>query len=1262
MRKTVLIAAVLLASVACRADVPVKVSSEAGGVRIAFTLEKLTDVEVAIVDAKGAVIRHLAAGMVGLEKAAEPLAPGKLEQSILWDRNDDWGRPVAAACKVRLRTGMAVRFGRTLGGGPYMIGDPRGIALDADGNIYVYNQSYRTGGGKSAGPRYIQVYSRDGKYLRTIMPYSSELGAEAVAPFGLLDTPGVVTPQNREGVWPQVYDLEDIHLHTQTTRAGRLMLVTPTGVKFIDSRGVPVNNFEAIPLWPADKPRFRNDRYDGPIFFALSGDGRRLYIAGPYASGRQSEALQKAWPTGQVYVLDLAKPEGAQPFVKIDFDRNRDEEVPPAMRGMGRPAHGPVHGVATDAAGNVYVCDRANDRVAVFSADGKPVGQLKVAGPHLVAVHDSEAIYVVTVRPLAYRTWEAKLWRFDGLEAKSQPVTLDLPESAGRPTLALDVSDKGDVAWLTNVDGGKVWRVGRNDGRLAVLGELPISEDADFWGADRIAVDYETDDVYVNNGWSDMARFNGITGKGEVIGDARNLRGVWERDTNQRTNLTATDASIGPDGVVYVRNGPRYSGPITRWDRELKPLPVAATQTHVFAKYIYSRYGAGYGERGLTVLPDGRVYVISMYNWAKYFVHAFTVDGDPIDSGRLAGEVRAYSNPEDRTPVTSGLIGPLTSGCGGLQVDSRGNIYVGMQLFPDGYEPPAPFAGDGAYRGLSGSVFKFTPAGGGLTSAASGEKGIKVGRQIVAGAVDVYPDYGPFSGRFGSQCACRNPRFAVDPFDRLLIPNAVRYSVSVRDNAGNEILRFGRYGNSDQTAIGDDVALGWPIAVGVSREHVYVSDMLNRRVVRTDVSFATTTTAQVPADPPAAFPLDAKLLVRSLAGRNALPDAQALGMLRTIGPKAMAEIQAAWADKDADHHMLKLAASMILADAARQSAVVLAPALDQPQLWEKVQLALMRETDLPTATDARIHTALLSRQVENFPADQAEELIAAWMADEQRLVRLASLWAVKRDDLKAVAIPLCKETLKDKDERVRALAGIVLFDFGYTEGMGEILTGSISKDAWVLDMTRPVVNEMLVMDGGPKELKLPLDAEQVTAAMRLLEDDYNNMRGIAPAILMFCDDPRIGPALAKRLAVEEISFVRKRMMRALSANRWRDGVKPLLEDVGGGAGDRKKGTGWLAAECLADIGDPDAVAPLIAMLDSADSQKMALFALGRSFDARIDTSADYRLVPEGEKLARVPTAEVKDWAKVKAAWTAWWKTHAADYKWDPKRHTLRGGK
>ena len=82
-------------------------------VKISFTVSAPTDVEVAVLDAKGKVVRHLAAGVLGGKTPPpEPLKAG-LSQTIEWDGVADWGRKAKGGpYKVRVRAGMGAKFGR----------------------------------------------------------------------------------------------------------------------------------------------------------------------------------------------------------------------------------------------------------------------------------------------------------------------------------------------------------------------------------------------------------------------------------------------------------------------------------------------------------------------------------------------------------------------------------------------------------------------------------------------------------------------------------------------------------------------------------------------------------------------------------------------------------------------------------------------------------------------------------------------------------------------------------------------------------------------------------------------------------------------------------------------------------------------------------------------------------------------------------------------------------------------------------------------
>src|SRR5262249_30699648 len=136
-------------------------------------------------------------------------------------------------------------------------------------------------------------------------------------------------------------------------------------------------------------------------------------------------------------------------------------------------------------------------------------------------------------------------------------------------------------------------------------------------------------------------------------------------------------------------------------------------------------------------------------------------------------------------------VSGVTGYGGSLRVDGAGNIYLLQGGVPKDHKAPAGFEKDEAYRQAMGTIYKFPPEGGSVE-----EKNGVV--QKVNGAVASYPGCGPVSrwNAVGS-CVCTKPRFDVDPYGRLYIPDAITFSVSVRDNAGNEIMRFGAYGNLD---------------------------------------------------------------------------------------------------------------------------------------------------------------------------------------------------------------------------------------------------------------------------------------------------------------------------------------------------------------------------------------------------------------------------------------------------------------------------------
>jgi hypothetical protein len=382
----------------------------------------------------------------------------------------------------------------------------------------------------------------------------------------------------------------------------------------------------------------------------------------------------------------------------------------------------------------------------------------------------------------------------------------------------LAAADTGGIAALT--DAGAVFESAH------VAFQTP-AEALDVYN--RMEVDPTREEVYVSDGGNLVARFDGRSGQGGLLKQGGKP-------------FHSTDMAVGYDGLLYFQTGEGFSGPLERLTHELEPAPYPKLGTHVLSKYIYGRYGIGNCEKGMGVGPDGKVYVAWMFGgWVKYAISCWGGDGQPINGEGCPIDPAAYRSGTS-PGLNRAIIGPIPQCNGGVRVDLAGNIYVGMVA---GKTPiPKAFEKHEAYRHCTGSIFKFPPAGGQIKCAADAMTG-----DAVDGALASYPGLSPFSHpHLGTTCCvCRVPRFGVDRYGRLTIPNATANHVQIVDNAGNAILTFGRYGNFDSqyvnapnrrpTVATPDIPLAWPNSAAMTDEAVYVLDVYNRRVVRADLTW-----------------------------------------------------------------------------------------------------------------------------------------------------------------------------------------------------------------------------------------------------------------------------------------------------------------------------------------------------------------------------------------------------------------------------------------
>ncbi len=824
---------------------------DGGETRISFAVDAPADVDVSILDSSGKVVRHLAAGVLGAEEA--PPAPLKagLAQELSWDGMNDFGETSRGGpFKVRVRAGMGVKFGRMIGQNPMAIGKVLYVATDADGNVYLYCLA----GG--VGPmKQMVVLDGEGNYLRTLLPFPADLPAGRVSPWARADGRSLL-PTNRNSLGPEFYTNADLTLLRSADARGVILTDGRRIYRIAKDGGAVDGTFVHGELWPP-KGEIHNGG-KAPVYLTPSPDGKYLYLSGPFSSNSYTgHKYNPKFPPGQVYRMEIGKGT-MKPFAKLPTDI----PIPPNRGRNGLRA--PLADVAVDKSGRVLVCHAEKGAVMVLDESGKVVGEFPVPGPKMIVIGPRDgAVYVLSVQ-----RGSRKLLKFAGWKSKTPAATLDLGSDRSRVSgMALSAGKGAPTLWITGLRGGLV-KIADKGETLAIAGDLrELIKGPRLNNADRIAVDRETDAVYINDAWTTCRRFDGLTGEGGQSVE-------FERGAG------ATDMTIGPRGHVYVQSGPKYSGPLGRYGRDLKPAPYKGTGTHLLSKYIYGRYHpwGGFCEKGIGVGRDGSVYINHMYSFARYYLGGFGPDGRPLAGSYLKGQVGAKTPKQKKNPgypesYDSAVIGPVPSSGGGVRVDSRGRIYMGFGIHPVKYAPPAGYEKDSLYLRGTGCVIRFGKEGGEWYRTSgkgsrprNGKAGLEMNAgNFFAGADRYYPGLGPISGRHCDTptaakqgcCVCRGPRFDLDMFDRLYVPNAITNSVRVLDNSGNLICEFGGYGNFDSLFVpegadggkpicaGPEIPLGWPVGAASSENHVYVSDMLNRRVARVDKTWAAEKTVVV---------------------------------------------------------------------------------------------------------------------------------------------------------------------------------------------------------------------------------------------------------------------------------------------------------------------------------------------------------------------------------------------------------------------------------
>ncbi len=827
-------------------------------VRIEFTADRETDVAVAIIDAKGKVVRHLAAGVLCV-KAPAPLKPG-LSQTLEWDGKDDLGRPALSSSKgpfkARVSLGLRPAFDGFIGFDPAsynpLRAEPtpprypvRALATGPKGELFVFYACAAMDSWSVATS--CAVFSRDGKYLRTIVPYPASLGEEKLK--------GLKRLELEDGLKvPFVHHKDKFH-GGGTVGRGRSLLP-------LNGEAKEGNNRTGLHRAVATR--------DGRVAFLAAPfapphrEPRGVFVIGADGGAPVGGVIRTIFPKG-VLSADLAlSPDektlyasvaGTKAPKDLIYKFGWKDEKPSEFtaKGLSNP-----RGLAVDKDGNVYVADRGNDRVAIFKADGLLLGELKVIKPERVEVHPRSGALYVLAGEKADQLLKYKSWKAAGPAAK-----LVLPTSRRRDhtaVMALDASAEPPVLWLSPSYPSAKFRLSRVEDRGSSFGDR-----AEI-GSRQATSPLNTNDVLTLS----VSRDAGVLNIGSCFYDLKKGRFLNPAGTSARLVGTSTGA-FGLDGNFYIQRAHTCFrlGP----DLKLLPFPKGGSDAAAIAEQNgnpgikgykrYDKYGGLQGiggsarlrGRGVTADSAGNVYVLLEKAWKSANETALSLynpDGSMKNKLLIDTEFRCMES---------------------VRVDFQGNVYVavsirpGKQLLPPGLVGKVPADKDSLqakrgvdyFPGLYGSIIKFGPEGGVIKKGCGGTKCNYAygGTTEVKGAKWVHLGVTGTMGfsttnRPTHHCSCQSSRIDVDGFGRVFFPDAARFRVWVLDTGGNKIGWFGSYGNVDSggpksTITKPEIPLAWPQAVAVdSGKNAYVGDRINRRVVKVKLEYAAEETCALP--------------------------------------------------------------------------------------------------------------------------------------------------------------------------------------------------------------------------------------------------------------------------------------------------------------------------------------------------------------------------------------------------------------------------------
>ena len=878
-----------------------RVTRDGDRITIAFTPAGYCDVTIAVEDPSTSsgqaprIIRHLASGVLG-KNAPAPFEKNALKQVVVWDGKDDQGRYVddKELYAVCVSLGLRPRFERALFHSPYKRYGRGMILLDANKEgFYVYDVG---------GYETIRLYDHNGGYVRTVYPFPASKidrvkmprrrypdGFRVPAKRGyFLST--LLTGRETGGV------ASAMRIHSEaaalTVRDGRMALA---GVRV--NRMATDGSSGGLDLWgprvDGTPPRGRHPKR--PHALAFSPDHKVLYLTAhtwlremgwcPFREGYWSHA---------VFRMEFGSNDKPAVFLGKEGQRGSDAAH------FDHPAD-----VAVDNAGRIYVADHTNNRVQIFSPEGKLLKSLPVEGPARVRLHHkTQDVYVFSYflgrqpRTRPDRNVKPRLRIFAPYPKLSLRATHHLPLLNYRTRTQRNwvVGQQYQIALDSWADPPRLLMVRRKGGHpeLFELRKDGLKKVRDFLtDAKRSRIrlrppSYARQRLYVDPRNGTLYLAEGDSGTGKSFSSLVRIDVETGRCREVQLPFSPSDMVISAEGHAYLRTGSlvaRYDmgtwreTPFDYGEERTACFSYDARKAHLIGalKLPSVKTQPHWHHGGMDINVKGDL-LVTCFNPKGTRIRRRKTVRRPVREEPVAYRPRLYPgrlmygrefqifDRHGHVKHRDVLKGQpeMVSGVG---IDAQCNVY-------------ANFAASMMWNGKPywklvghrfdqvGTLAKFRPGQGKFIKASGTpvrltnppKRPMDLAGFWVEDADWLYPGVG--RTQWGMDCSCWNSRMALDYFARSFAPEHDRCSVAVLDTNGNRILRVGRYGNVDDgaplirnagsgirspTSIGgDEVAMfdGCYVATHTGRR-LFIADPGNARVLSVRLGYQATETVKL---------------------------------------------------------------------------------------------------------------------------------------------------------------------------------------------------------------------------------------------------------------------------------------------------------------------------------------------------------------------------------------------------------------------------------